>query len=80
MKPQELYGGETPEEAMRLFDAVLEGTSAEGPKNVVLANAACGIAIMDPNLSIAESVDIARYSLESGKALATFHKFIELNS
>jgi anthranilate phosphoribosyltransferase len=80
VKPHELYGGETPAQAMKLFDAVLEGTAPEGPKNVVLANAACGIAILEPNLSIAETVDIARNSLESGKALATFKKFVELNS
>jgi len=80
VKPAEIYGGETPAEAMQLFDAVLEGTAPEGPKNVVLANAACGIAIINPNLSISESVDQARHSLESGKALATFKKFLELNS
>lgn len=80
VKQDEIYGGETPEDAMHIFDAVLEGTATESQKNVILANAACGIAIIEPNLSISESIDIARASLESGKALRTFKKFVELNS
>ncbi len=80
VKQDEIYGGETPEDAMHIFDAVLEGTATESQKNVILANAACGIAIIEPNLSISESIDIARDSLESGKALRTFKKFVEINS
>ncbi len=78
--PADIYGGETAEEAMKIFDSVLEGTSTEAQKNVILANAACAIAVMDRNLSIEESVVIARESLESGKALATFKKFVKINS
>lgn len=80
VKQDEIYGGETPEDAMHIFDAVLEGTATESQKNVILANAACGIAIIEPNLSISESIDIARDSLESGKALRAFKKFVEINS
>ena len=79
VKQADIYGGETPEEACKVFDSVLEGTSTENQKNVILANAACGIAIMQPNLSIEESVNIARESLESGKAFSTFKKFLEIN-
>ena len=35
---------------------------------------------MDQNLDILHALDIARESLESGKALANFKKFVELNS
>ena len=80
IRPEEIYGGETPADAKRIFDAVLEGTATENQKNVILANAACGIAIIDPNLSIEESVEMARESLESGRAMATFKHFVELNS
>ena len=65
---------------MKIFDAVLDGTATEAQKNVVIANAACGLSVMDQNLSMTDSVAIARESLESGKALATFKKFVELNS
>lgn len=76
----DIYGGETPAEAMKIFDSVLEGTSTDEQKSVIIANAACGIAVMDRNLSIEESVALARETLESGKALATFKKFVEFNS
>ena len=80
VKQQEIFGGETAADAMKIFDAVLDGTATEAQKNVVIANAACGLSVMDQNLSMNDSVAIARESLESGKALATFKKFVELNS
>ena len=80
LDPHEIYGGSTPEEAWKIFDSVLEGTSTEAQKNVIIANAACGIAVMDRNQSIEDSVLMAREALESGKALETFRKFVELNS
>ena len=80
VKQSDIFGGETAEEAQKIFDSVLEGTSTEAQKNVVIANAACGISIMDKNISMADSVAMARESLESGKALQTFQKFVELNS
>lgn len=80
IKQNEIYGGETAEEAQKIFDAVLEGTATEAQKNVIIANSACGISVMDKNLSMADSVAMARESLESGKALQTFKKFVELNS
>lgn len=80
IEQSDIYGGETPEDAMKIFDAVLEGTSTEAQKNVVIANAACGISIMDRNISMADSVAMARESLESGKAFQVFKKFVEVNS
>ena len=80
VKPEDIYGGETAAEAMKIFDAVLEGTSTEAQKNVVIANAACAIAVMDANLSMSDSIAMARESLESGSALRAFKKFVEINS
>lgn len=79
VEQQDIYGGDTPEQAMRIFDNVLEGTASEAQKNVVIANAACGISIMDKNLSMHDSINIARESLESGKAMQVFKKFVEVN-
>lgn len=80
VKPEDIYGGETAAEAMKIFDAVLEGTSTEAQKNVVIANAACAIAVMDANLSMSDSIAMARKSLESRSALRAFKKFVEINS
>lgn len=80
IRPEEIHGGSTILEAKQLFDNVLEGKATQNQQNVILANAACGISVMNPNLSIEESVAQARESLESGAALRTFQKFVELNS
>lgn len=79
IEQKDIFGGETAEDAMKIFDAVLEGTATEAQKNVVIANAACGISVMNKNATMADSVAIARESLESGKALETFKKFVEIN-
>lgn len=80
VEQHEIYGGQTAEEAWKIFDSVLDGTSTEAQKNVVIANAACGIAVMDRNKTIGESVDMAREAIESGKAMKCFKKFVEINS
>ena len=43
-------------------------------------NKACGISVMDYNKSIDESIAEARESLDSGRALDAFKKFVEINS
>lgn len=75
----QLTGGVTKEEAATIFDHVLQNESTEAQKQCVLMNAAFAIQIMEPLLSIEECLDKARLSLESGKALATLKRFIEIN-
>lgn len=75
----DLFGGRTKEEAAKIFDDVLENRSIESQKNTVLANAAVAIQCMDQSKSLEEALGIARESLESGKALSNFRKFVELN-
>ena len=80
-KPEELVGGATEEEAAEIFDAVLENRAMPAQKNIVLANAGFGIQVLEKGQkSIEECIAIARESIDSGKALATFKKFVELNS
>ncbi len=79
--PEELVGGANEDEAAEIFDAVLENRALPAQKNVVLANAAFGIQVMEKGRkSIEECVEIASESIDSGKALATFRKFAEINS
>ena len=80
VSPSDIFGGNTTADAKTIFDNVLEGKATEAQKSVIIANAACGIGIMDRNISVEDSVALARESLESGRALATFRKFVELNS
>lgn len=78
-KADELKGGQTKEEAVKIFDNVLANTATETQKNVVIANAAYAIQTIDTSgKSIEECVNMARVSIESGKALAAFKKYVEL--
>ncbi len=77
--PCELWGGETVEQAARIFDAVLEGTASPGQSDCVQANAAFAIRTLDPALSWEEARAKARESLESGRAAERFRCFVELN-
>ena len=80
-RPEELVGGATEEEAAEIFDNVLQGTALPAQKNIVLANAAFAIQVLEKGQKpIDECVAIARESLDSGKALSTFRRFVEINS
>ena len=79
--PEELVGGANEDEAAEIFDAVLQNTALEAQKNVVLANAAFGIQVLEKGQKdINECIAIARESIDSGSAYATFRKFAEINS
>ena len=80
-KPEELVAGATEKEAKEIFDSVLENRALPAQKNIVLANAAFGIQVMEKGRkSIDECIEIARESIDSGNALNTLKKFVELNS
>ncbi len=80
IRQEELFGGDTKEEAARIFDNVLNNQATQAQTNCVLTNAAFAIQAMEPDKEIEECMAIARESLESGKALRTLKRFIELNS
>ena len=81
IKPEELRAGANEQEAKEIFDAVLANTALPAQKNVVLANAAFAIQVLEKGKKdIEECIEIARESIDSGKALDTFKKFVELNS
>lgn len=78
-KEADLDGGQTPEDAAKIFDAIMNNTATEAQKNVVVVNSAFAIHVMCPEKPIEECIALAKESLESGRALATLKKFIELN-
>ncbi|MDR0558830.1 MAG: anthranilate phosphoribosyltransferase [Prevotellaceae bacterium] len=80
IKADELHGGATIEEASKIFDNVLADKATEAQKNVVTVNAAFAIKVINPEFEISDCMSIARESVESGKALRSFKKFVEINS
>jgi anthranilate phosphoribosyltransferase len=79
-KEEDLDGGNTPADAAKIFDNVMNDCALEAQKNVVIVNSAFAIRVIEPQKSIDECIAIARESIESKKALNTLKKFIELNS
>lgn len=76
----DLYGGETPEQAVRIFKSVMECTASKAQKNCVIANSAFAIHVICPDKSIEDCIGEAKESLESGSALNVFLKYIAINS
>lgn len=80
IKEEDIYGGETIEEAVSIFNAVLKGNGSTAQNNVVVANSAFAIQMIEPSKSIKECVAIAQESIDSKGALRSLNKFIEINS
>ncbi len=83
MKPcngRDLWGGNTVKAASVIFDNIMNNSATQAQHNCVLANSAFAIRVICPEKSIEECIAEARESLESGNALKTFKKFIEINS
>ena len=74
-----LSGGNSVDDAKEIFDSVLENRSTIFQKNAVIANSAFAIQTINGK-SIDECLGMAKESLESGKALDAFKKFVEINS
>ena len=79
VKPEDLHGGNTVEEAGKIFLNILENKGSSSQKNVVLANAAFALLCYYPDSPITDCIEMAKESLESGKALQVLTKLIELN-
>ncbi len=79
-RQEDLSGGDTVADAAKIFDAVLEGRAGEAQENCVVTNAAFAIRTLRPDIPITDAIEQARESIRSGAAIASFHKFVELNS
>jgi anthranilate phosphoribosyltransferase len=75
----ELSGGETVEDSAKIFMNVLSNNCTNAQKNVVIANAAVALNCVHQSKTLLECADIAKESLESGKAMNVFKKAIELS-
>ncbi|MCA4898126.1 MAG: anthranilate phosphoribosyltransferase [Bacteroidota bacterium] len=72
----DLKGGETVEEAGKLFIQILEGNGTKAQNAVVLANAGMALYCAEQSGSIEDALQKARESLDSGKALSCFKNLI----
>lgn len=78
VNPEDIRGGKTIEDSAKIFKSVITGQGTMAQTNVILTNAALAIqCYFDKNFD--ESLAMAKESLESGKALKSFAKMIEVS-
>ena len=78
LHPDELFGGNTVEEAAAVFMKILSGEGNSSQNAVVAANAGTAIWVDNPGIDLKEAIHLAKKSLESGKALETFNKLLSI--
>ncbi len=77
IKQEQIYGGETVDGSAKIFETILKGDGTTAQNSVVIANAAMAIQC-GKGVSTDDALGMAKESLESGKALRTFKKILEL--
>ncbi len=80
VEPSAIYGGNTVEEAAKIFRNVLAGEGSWSQNAVVLANAALALKSTGKYTDYQSAYHAAVESLESGKALGCLQKLIALQS
>ncbi len=74
----DIFGGDTVEDAAKIFMQVISGKGTEAQNNVVSANAGMAIATVK-NLTPKEGFELAKESLLSSKGLKTLEKLQQLS-
>lgn len=78
IKQEAIFGGNTVEDAAKIFVNIISGKGTEAQNNVVFTNAGLAIAT-SKQISHKEGFEIAKESLFSGKAKTSLDKLIELS-
>jgi anthranilate phosphoribosyltransferase len=78
-RQEELFGGNTVNEAVSIFKNILEGKGTQAQNDVVIANATLGLSCYFPGKSMDECKELATDSLLGKKAFHALNKLIELN-
>ena len=76
--PEDIYGGNSVEEAAKIFMKILKGEGSWAQNAVVLANAAMALYNTSSYNSYEDAFQVAVSSLESKKALHSFETLISL--
>lgn len=78
LKQEDLWGGNTIDEAALIFTNVLNNKATEAQKNAVIINSAVAIQTRMPLKTLEQCILEAKESLEGGRAKKVFEKFIEI--
>lgn len=80
VSPADLHGGNTPEEAAKVFTRIIKGEGSWAQNAVVLANAAMALFCTGAYNTYEDAWHASVESLEGGKAYQSLKKLIELQS
>ena len=76
---KELSGGNTVDEAMKIFMGVLRNEATDAQRDVVIANAGLGLQACFPDRDMGDCLGMARQSIENGSAWKVFNLLMEMN-
>jgi anthranilate phosphoribosyltransferase len=77
--PDQLYGGETVDEAAVIFMNILTGKGTKAQNDVVLINAGLALQVLHPQKNLDECIATIHDTLFSGRGLEALIKLINLN-
>lgn len=77
LDPSFLFGGNTVEEAAKIFTDILANKGTDAQRQVVTANAGLAIQMMESELSLKDAVGKANETIVSGKAAAVFKDMVK---
>ncbi len=80
LQASEIASGKGIDNSATIFLNVLKNDSTDAQKSVILANAALAIHTTFPDKAMDECVTMARESIETGNALKSFEKLIQLSA
>lgn len=78
LSPEDIKGGDSVEESVRIFLNILEGRGTPAQNDVVTANSGIALQKLNPGKSLPECFQMAEDSLTGGKALKMLKKLLEL--
>lgn len=78
--PEQLYGGETVDDAAVIFMNILTGKGSDAQNEVVCVNSGLAYQVLHPEKKLDDCVTTMQETLFSGKALKAFNKLITLNN
>lgn len=79
VSPESIFGGESVEDAARIFTNVLENRATDAQRKVVVANAALALQCLGLFPEMPDAVKASEESLISGKALNSFRNLLNVN-
>jgi anthranilate phosphoribosyltransferase len=78
LAPNDIMGGESVEESVKIFMNIIRGNGTDAQRSVVIANSGMAIRKLFPGKNLQACFALAEDSLQGGKALTMLNKLLEL--